>query len=584
MATWRPTESEKASAKALPAPPRRAMVHWYDPGQLLSTGVDVLISTAMGRRFDYRLMEDIALQGHFDYRPWADVNPEGFCFDFLADTGDGWNSTYAVAALAAQDTLEVGAKRLPRGRFLVLGGDEVYPVASRDNYQERLVIPFETAFPEVGSRRMEPAAPEGAARDTDLFAIPGNHDWYDGLVSFSRLFARGRRIGEWQTLQRRSYFALQLPHHWWLWGVDVQLEADIDVGQLDYFKAISTRHLRAGDRIILASATPDWIYGDIKDPLRDSNLAYLEEKIIEPVDARVYLWVAGDIHHYRRHERVDDARFQRIVSGGGGAYLSSSHQSVFGPSINVARRTVQVGEDRFEQQAAFPTPATSWRLSLLNLLFLGKNWRIGLVTGLAYAALTWLRPAPPKGLTEFLIDPVRAFWAGSVFLLASFFAFYSGTGRDGRLFRLIGGMLHAGLHVLAALTVASLTSTLVTDGDIAPLWRFGLNFLGGALVGPILLGAYLMIGANIFGAYTDEAFSGLRIQDYKHFLRFRIRPDGTLEIFPVAIERVPRDGEDRCQYRLIEGPITIDPVPQGVEDAAADRESTERSPSPRPGR
>jgi hypothetical protein len=564
MATWRPTESEKALAKALPAPPRRAMVHWYDPGQLLSTGVDVLISAAMGRRSDYRLMEDTAVQGHFDYGPWADVDPKGFCFDFLADTGDGWNSTYAVAALAAEPTIEVGTESLPRGRFLVLGGDEVYPVASRDNYQERLVIPFETAFPaESGSPRGRPAGPNGAARDTDLFAIPGNHDWYDGLVSFSRLFGRGRRIGEWQTLQRRSYFALKLPHRWWLWGVDVQLEADIDVGQLDYFKAIATRHLRGRDRVILASAAPDWIYGDIKDPRRDSNLAYLEEKIIEPAGARVYLWVAGDIHHYRRHEHVDDARFQRIISGGGGAYLSSSHQSVFGPSINVARRTVQIGEDRFEQQAVFPTPATSWRLSLLNFFFLARNWRIGLVTGLVYATLTWLRPTPPRGMVEFFTDPVRALWAGSVFLLACFFAFYSGTGRDGRLFRLIGGALHAGVHVLAALTVASLTAAFVPAGPIAPLWRFGLNFLGGALAGPVLLGAYLMIGANIFGAYTDEAFSGLRIQDYKHFLRFRIGPRGTLEIFPIGIERVPRDGEDRCQYRLIEGPITIDPTIQG---------------------
>ena len=335
-------------------------------------------------------------------------------------------------------------------------------------------------------------------------------------------------------------------------------QADIDLGQLTYFKDIATQHLRQGDRVILASAEPDWIYRDIKDPRRESNLAYLEEKIINPAGATVYLWIAGDIHHYRRHERVDDCRFQRITSGGGGAYLSSTHQSVFGPSTNVARRTVEVGDVRFEQQAVFPTAATSWRLSLLNLFFLVKNWNFGLVTGLAYAALTWLRPDPPGRMLEFFTDPVRAFWAGAVFLLASFFAFYSG--QDGRLFRLIGGVVHAAVHVVAALTVAALTAKFVPAGESAALWRFGLNFLGGALVGPAVLGAYLMVGANIFGAYIDEAFSALRIQDYKHFLRFRIRPDGTLEIFPIAIERVPRGGEDRAQYRLIEGPVTIRPA------------------------
>jgi hypothetical protein len=69
-----------------------------------------------------------------------------------------------------------------------------------------------------------------------------------------------------------------------------------------------------------------------------------------------------------------------------------------------------------------------------------------------------------------------------------------------------------------------------------------------------------MTGANIFGAYTNEAFSALRIQDYKHFLRLRIRPSGTLEIFPIAIDRVPRRGQDRARYRLIEGPIKINPA------------------------
>jgi hypothetical protein len=537
------------------------MVHWYDPGQLLSSGVEVLIATAMGQRFDYRLMEDTAGQDRFGYTAWEGWDDAGFCFDYVADTGDGWNSTHAIAALIAEERLAVGDESLPRGRFLVLGGDEVYPVASQRNYQERLVIPFETAFPEPQppQPRTGPARPQDDSNSTDLYAIPGNHDWYDGLVSFSRLFARGRQIGAWQTLQRRSYFAIQLPYRWWLWGLDVQLESDIDSGQIEYFRTMA-QYLLEGDRIILASAEPDWIYGDIKDPRRDSNLAYLEEKIIAPARARVYLWVAGDIHHYRRHEGVDDPRLQRIVSGGGGAYLSSSHQSVFGPSTNVARRTVEVGNVRFEQRAVFPSPTTSWRLSLLNFFFLVLNWKLGLVTGLVYASLTWLRPTAPAGMLEFFTDPVRALWAGALFLLVSFFGFYGGTGRDGRLFRLVGGVVHAGVHVVAALAVASFTARFVPSGDAAPLYRFGLNFVGGALVGPALLGLYLMIGANLFGAYVDEAFSALRIQDYKHFLRFRIKPDGTLQIFPIAMERVPRAGEDRAQYRLIEGPIKIDPV------------------------
>ena len=72
-----------------------------------------------------------------------------------------------------------------------------------------------------------------------------------------------------------------------------------------------------------------------------------------------------------------------------------------------------------------------------------------------------------------------------------------------------------------------------------------------------------MIGANLFGAYTDQAFSALRIQDFKHFLRFRIRPGGALDIYAIGIDRVPRAADARARYRLIDGPIRITPSPPG---------------------
>ena len=551
MRAWRLTKSPDARAVAERPLPRRGMVGWFDPGKLVATGIDVVISTALGRRADYRLMESVGLgEPPFSYRAWQGTD---FYWDYLADTGDGWNSTHAIASLVAQPELSVDGEVLPRGRFLLLGGDEVYPVASRIGYAERLVAPFETAFPKTESLH-------GAAPYPNLYAIPGNHDWYDGLVSFSRRFTQGRWIGGWKTRQTRSYFAIELPSRWWLWGVDIQLESDIDLGQRDYFAEVA-QQLQWGDRVILASAEPDWIYGDIKDPIRESNLAFLEEMLIAPRGATVHVWLAGDLHHYRRHEHVDDPNFQRITSGGGGAYLASTHQAAFGPSTNVARRTVEVGRDRFEQRAAYPGPATSWRLSLLNIFFLIRNWKFGLVTGLAYATLTWLRPAPPLGYREFFSDPVRAIWAGAVLLLASFFAFYSG--KDGPLFRLVGGVTHAVIHIAAALAVASWTAKLFGDFAGAAFGRFALNFLGGAIVGPILLGLFLMIGANLFGAYTDEAFSALRIQDFKHFLRFRIRPGGALDIYAIGIDRVPRAADARARYRLIDGPIRITPSPPG---------------------
>jgi hypothetical protein len=554
MQFWRHAESNEARSETVPAPPRRGMVRWYDPSLWLSTGVQVLLSTALGQRFDYRLMEDTAgPQGIFDYS--AERPERGLCFDYLADTGDGWNSTHAMAALVAQEQLTVGGEMLPRGRFLVLGGDEVYPAASKQAYTERLVRPFETALP-------HPSEPY-SIRHPRLFAVPGNHDWYDGLVSFSRLFTRQRWIGGWRTLQKRSYFAVKLPANWWLWAVDVQLESDIDPGQREYFREIAERHLKKGDRIILASAEPDWLYQDIRDPAVESALAALEEQIIEGAGADIYVWVAGDLHHYRRHERVDDPRYQRIVSGGGGAYLASTHQPVFGPTGSASRRTVEVGKILYAQRCAFPQPATSWRLSFLNLFFLFKNWKVGLVTGPAYAAATWLRPGETIDLARFLEDPARLAWGLSLFSAAWFFARRSGRdGRDGRAFRLIGGAVHAAGHITLALFIAYSSVRLCADfgGPLPKLFgSFALNFVGGAIVGPALLGIYLLIGASLFGAHEDEAFSALRIEDFKHFLRFRIDRKGTLKIFPIAIPRVPRAGEDRAQYMLVEDPIEIHP-------------------------
>ena len=38
----------------------------------------------------------------------------------------------------------------------------------------------------------------------------------------------------------------------------------------------------------------------------------------------------------------------------------------------------------------------------------------------------------------------------------------------------------------------------------------------------------------------NEAFSSLRIEDWKHFLRLHIDDGGRLTIFPIGIRRVPR--------------------------------------------
>src|SRR5690606_1693852 len=204
---------------------RKKMVNWYDPKQLAFTAVKTVISGIFGNFADRREMQ-AALDPGVEYFDYSD-RPE-LWVDFISDLGDGFNSTYTLAHLMAQEQLDLDGHLLKRGNILIMGGDQVYPTPELKEYNNRLKGPYNAAFPWI----------EGDKDRPSLFALPGNHDWYDGLTNFLRLFCQGRSLGNWHSKQRRSYFALKLHHDYWLWGIDVQLNADIDYPQLCYFKEI----------------------------------------------------------------------------------------------------------------------------------------------------------------------------------------------------------------------------------------------------------------------------------------------------------------------------------------------------------
>ncbi|HEX5984099.1 MAG TPA: metallophosphoesterase, partial [Solirubrobacterales bacterium] len=296
---------------------RQEMVNWFSLRVLVISALRVVLSSLFGQYADKRDFQ-AALDPHpgppCSYGP-ADEVDGALWLDFVADLGDGFDSTYAIAGLLARPRLELSAGEgwsyeLPRGRALVMGGDEVYPVATREEYENRFRGPYEMAFPEsTGS------AP-------DLFAIPGNHDWYDGLTNFLRFLCAEREIGGWQTKQSRSYFALQLPHRWWLLAIDIQLDTYIDEPQLEYFKGIG---LQKGDRVILVTGKPSWLKvkpGHVPDSYK--NLQYFTSEVVAAAEAEVRVTLTGDLHHYCRF-RAEDGGQDLVTSGGGGAYLFPTH-------------------------------------------------------------------------------------------------------------------------------------------------------------------------------------------------------------------------------------------------------------------
>ena len=84
------------------------------------------------QRFDIRMLQS-KTHIHKDQESVRDFSKikkkQDFWFDWVADTGDGFNSSYAISRLMAQPMLDLKIKgkkmSLPRGKFCVVGGDLV---------------------------------------------------------------------------------------------------------------------------------------------------------------------------------------------------------------------------------------------------------------------------------------------------------------------------------------------------------------------------------------------------------------------------------------------------------------------------
>ena len=64
-------------------------------------------------------------------------------------------------------------------------------------------------------------------------------DWFDGLRTFSRNICHRCWLGGWYMPQKKSYFALKLPKRWWIFGLDLALDDDIDVYQFEFFSKLA---------------------------------------------------------------------------------------------------------------------------------------------------------------------------------------------------------------------------------------------------------------------------------------------------------------------------------------------------------
>lgn len=519
-------------------------VDWYNPAQLAKTGIKTLLSGIFGTYLDKReIQAALKREGEIPFYDFSDRS--SLTVDYVADLGDGFDATFSIATMLAQDNLESNGDKTKRGDVLIMGGDQVYPTASREEYANRLQGPYEAAFPKNLEDEKRPA----------LFAIPGNHDWYDGLSNFLKVFCQQRTIGNWQTKQHRSYFALKLPHNVWLFGIDVQLNSDIDINQLEYFEDMLESHVETGSKIILCTAEPSWIYKTSDKKALYNNLRFFEERYANFTckktgkrKTKQVLTIAGDLHHYSRYETEEGT--QKITAGGGGAFLHPTHN--LPTKISGLR---EPGEAILV--TTFPEEGTSFKLLWKNVLFGFINWRFSIFISLFYGLCSWLMvisfsKSSQIGLDNLSIsDTVSGILMNpALFLLILILGFgiYSFTdtkpyNKRSKFYRLGGGM-HAILQVFALLgsfTLYTSVNPFKTVGSmLLILGNFNLLLMiAGFLVGPALFGLYLLLSNALLGNHDNEAFSSLRISEFKNFLRMELREE-KIKIYAYGIEKIPR--------------------------------------------
>jgi hypothetical protein len=536
------------------------MTGWFGPGLLLKLLGKVVVSDMFGQYADRRLilaaldtvqpqeLIDRAqkfLPGKNNEQVWTFTpDQDGAVWvDFLADLGDGFDATYAIASLLAQETLQVEDRKLPRGQLLVMGGDEIYPNAAPEAYRKQLRDPYDWAFPDPNPHLL---------RGPPVYAIPGNHDWYDGLVQFLALFSRQEHLhlGGWRSHQRRSYFALQITPTWWIWAMDTQLDDDVDQPQKDYFIHIA-KGMPENSNIILCSPEPGWLY-----TLRQGNGSF---QIIDYVawiainhcaGVKIPVVLSGDTHHYSRYEG-DDGMTQFVTSGGGGAFLHPTHQLAAEIDVNrnkdhitwmkgdVKKLTLaSAASDGVVKESCYPTRSESMRMLAGNFAFPFYNPSFGVVLGAVYWVLGLIAVFFPDDTK--VIAPALL-WLG--------FWGYTKKQEGGGLKVLTVSAANGIVHGIALITLAHLFRDLnpsILDPAHWPRLSFALfavEMIGiGGMIAAEIFGIYLYFSSGLLDLNHNDAFSSMRRDSHRHFIRIRIKDD-EVTLYPVGLDKVPERGQ-----------------------------------------
>ncbi len=596
----------------------KPMVGWFDPSVLFLAGSSLALTDAVGPFADRR--ESLGVSGSAGgVIELAEFGPEStpgqpVWIDYVADIGDGQVPTMAVAWHLARGLIrrENGAKpdeqpsperavelaheqhwdhpvaltprptpdgddvALPRGSLLVIGGDLAYPIGTTKAYENRVIGPYQQASdgPEVS-----------AGTPPVVVAIPGNHDWYDGLNGFAGLMCQQAKLGVWQTVQQRSYVAVALAPGWMLWAVDGgPTGSDVNPSQLAYFRAIG-RDLAPEVSVILAWPTPAWASGHRHVQAQVALDRFVLDTLGDP--DRVALYLSGDSHHYA-HFCDESSGVHYVTAGGGGAFTHPTHSLQRRRTLQLNRpgevdettfaltdASGRFGRRTLRLRSVFPSFAASKRALWRHVRFPFINSGFLLVTGTLNAMfaliavvvfggdralLAVLRDLGDFRLAEYWANPVT--WGPALIVLAgtTVFARAERADRASKFTARIAGLAHGVVQLFVIGIVLALSARagtwagdLFNDGPRNPASVLGITIAAPSLVAGVfaivvatvvgsvvsawVLAGYLVVTNLRLGMHDNEAFSALRLTTYKNFLRIRIEPDGDLTVYPVGLER-----------------------------------------------
>ena len=264
----------------------------------------------------------------------SDLDPARFLV--VGDTGEGDESQFALVP----PLLNVGKDT----QFMVICSDVIYPDGDINEYLDKFCVPYK--------HYLKP-----------IYALPGNHDWYDGLNGFMvhfcgaepserslgsnwilrRLWRKSARVKpgvlercrdlrpelEEHIKQPAPYFAIDTgPLR--IVSIDTGINGQIDRDQGEWLRSVSSSSPKPK---ILLTGKPIYVDNEYHPGCIEDDDTTTVDDIVRASEHNYVAVIGGDIHNYQRYPvKVGNRTIQYIVSGGGGAYMSDTHRI---PKVNL---------------------------------------------------------------------------------------------------------------------------------------------------------------------------------------------------------------------------------------------------------